>query len=50
MNLQANFDKMMLGVRLSPDLTDVEKEYIIELLTDQLRAELGAQEYTENEP
>ena len=55
MNLQArefetNFGSMILGVRSSSDLTHEEKEYITELLADQLACELAALEYTDGEP
>jgi hypothetical protein len=34
------FSNMILGVNLSTSLEQKEKDYIIELLTDQLRTEL----------
>lgn len=40
-----NFSNMILGVNLSTSLEQVEKDYIIELLTNQLDTELICGDY-----
>lgn len=38
--LRSTFESMLLGVHLSTSLTEAEKQYITELLQDQLDTEL----------